>query len=351
MLRRRPVGAIKKQANMCAAMASSLSAALSATPVVASAMEALLRSDPDSLDSLLSTVAFGDALAPTKSLFNCHFVALDGNGRPRVKDLARKLSMRVVDYVIPRPELEAALQKYRVSNSTQGFSELEAKARGLFTLLETSGEGGELLVYLLAETYLRCPQLLCKMSLKTNPQMHIHGADGIHATVDSSTGNLALYWCESKFRTSIGQAVHEALESIAPFLAGNGGSAAPHERDLQLLRDNLQLNDAKLEAALLRYLDPDDPLFNKLEFRGVCLAGFDSHLYPTKPNLMTMEKVRSEFAAVIAEWKTLTSKGVVERALQSFKLEIFCLPFPAIDKFRTAFREELHFNGTPRPTK
>ncbi|WP_223252149.1 Hachiman antiphage defense system protein HamA [Paracoccus mutanolyticus] len=47
----------------------------------------------------------------------------------------------------------------------------------MFTDLKSSGEGGELLLYLLTERFLGLPQILCKMSLKTSA--HYHGADGV----------------------------------------------------------------------------------------------------------------------------------------------------------------------------
>ena len=71
-------------------------------------------------------------------------------------------------------------------------------ALSLFPDIESSGEGGELLLFVLAETLLRLPQILCKMSLKTNLRMHVHGADGVHAGVDPGMGRVALWWGESK---------------------------------------------------------------------------------------------------------------------------------------------------------
>ena len=35
------------------------------------------------------------------------------------------------------------------------------------------------LLFLLAERFLKLPQILCKMDLKTDPRMHYHGADGV----------------------------------------------------------------------------------------------------------------------------------------------------------------------------
>jgi len=115
------------------------------------------------------------------------------------------------------------------TGSSQKVVRLHTKARKLFTDLVQSGEGGELLLFALAEKLLRLPQLICKMSLNTNTRMHIHGADGLHAGVDEKTGKLLLYWGESKIFGDVTSAVRDCLKSLAPILLDHGAS----KRDLQ----------------------------------------------------------------------------------------------------------------------
>lgn len=75
------------------------------------------------------------------------------------------------------------------------------EAIGTFTDLSNTGEGGEMLLYLLAERFLKVPQVLCKMDLKTDSHMHYHGADGVYASVNEG-GLLKLFWGESKVYAS-----------------------------------------------------------------------------------------------------------------------------------------------------
>lgn len=310
-------------------------------PLIAEAIRSLLRVKPDDLNAYFVTIDSGTGVKETKATARCHFIALDGNKRPRVRDLALKLRRHVLDYSIPRSKIQEAAKYYSETKSTARIMGLENQARGLFTGLTNTGEGGEVLLYLMTETFLGYPQLLCKMPLKTSPEMHYHGADGIHCAVDKKTGNLALYWGESKIYKSLASAINDCFKSIAPFLRDAGGSGAKQDRDLQLLRDNLDLGDPQLEKALMHYLDPDDPLFKKLEYRAVCLVGFDSSAYPDAANQREEAEVARELQTSTKGWYERIGSAVKGENIASFVIEVFCVPFPSVEEFRAAFLKEM----------
>lgn len=310
-------------------------------PSLYNSLMPLLRYATDELEAHLTTVAIDVELPGTKAKAHCHFICLDGNLRPKVKDFAKFVARRVVNFAIPRSQILKALNQAVKTGSASYTSDLDAKARNLFTRLPKSGEGGEVLLSLLAETILRLPQLFTKMSLKTNTEMHVHGSDGVHVGINSTNGNLTLYWGESKLYTDAAEAARECFGSLAPFLLDAGGTGASQERDLQLMRDGIDLNDPGLEEAFKKYLNPDDPMFNKLEFRGLCLIGFDSGEYPTTPNSKELKALLSDIEKVFEDRKSHLSKRITEEKIESFVIEIFCLPFPSVDEFRSAFREEL----------
>jgi hypothetical protein len=124
-------------------------------------------------------------------------------------------------------------------------------------------------------------------------------------------------------------------------LLAAGGSGAAHKRDIHLLRDNLDFNDPALEAAFRRYLDPDDPKFKQLQFRAACLVGYNSDAYPTKPNTKIEKDVKDSIEAGLGELWTKVQNRVLKEKLDTFALEVFCIPFPDVEAFRTAFRSEL----------
>jgi len=314
-------------------------------PDLYSSLHPLLRAKPSQLQAYLKKVACKVAISGTQTQAHCYFVTLDGNHRPRVKDFARFIAERIVEFAIPRSEITRALNEAHETGSTVPITRLNNKARNLFTRLPNSGEGGEVLLSLLAEAFLEIPQLFTKMVLKTSTEMHIHGSDGIHAGVNKANGNLAIYWGESKLYQNANDAVTACFKSLAPFLLDTGGSNAPQERDLQLMRDWLSLNDPDLLNALKHFLDPDDPMFNKMEYRGLCLVGFDSDSYPTSPNAMETLEVKRAIEATFENNKEQILNRVTKEKLDSFTIEIFCLPFPNVGEFRKAFRNELGLNN------
>jgi hypothetical protein len=310
-------------------------------PEIYNALIPLLRTKPDALNAYIEEVQCKVALSGTKTQAHCYFIALDGNKRPRVSDFARFIGARITNFAIPRPEIVKALNLGVQIGSTAPVDVLNMKARRLFTKLPKSGEGGEVLLSILAETFLQLPQLFTKMVLKTSTEMHVHGSDGIHVGVGQQNGNLAIYWGESKLIENPSSAIRECFSSLAPFLLDAGGGDATQERDLQLMRDGISLDDDELVAALKRYLNPDDPLFRNLEFRGLCLVGFDSASYPTEPNSKEAQQIRNEVEVAFNGNKKQIIKRVGAEKIKSFVIEIFCLPFPSVEGFRQAFRTEL----------
>ncbi len=309
-------------------------------PDLYNSLHRLLRANPLQLQAYLEKVACKVAILKTQTQAHCYFVALDGSRRPRVKDFARFIAQRITDFAIPRREIIRALNEDIITGSSAETSKLNMKARGLFTKLPKSGEGGEVLLSLLAEAFLEIPQLFTKMVLKTASEMHVHGSDGIHAGVNGY-GNLAVYWGESKLYKDSTSAIRDCLKKLSPFLLNDGGSDGTQERDLQLMRDGLSIDDPQLLSALKRFLDPDDSMFNKMEYRGLCLVGFDSDSYPTSPNSIEAQNLKQEIETAFEEIKKQISKRVVNESLKSFTIEIFCLPFPSVEEFRRAFRNEL----------
>jgi hypothetical protein len=302
----------------------------------------LMRGDGQELNAYLKEVKKDVSIAGTQANIHFYMISHDGNELPRLKDLARATATRAMDYAIPRSEIKKAHDYYVKHNSMSKIAELMVKAKSLFTNLSQSGEGGELLLYLLIQNYLAIPQLLCKMPLKTSREMHYHGVDGIHAKYDSISGKIGLYWGESKLHQNISSAISDCMDSIKPFLFDSGGTDASQERDLQLIRDNLDLIDSDLELALLEYLDPDNPNFKKLQYRAVCLIGFDSKKYPSIPNSKTEDEVSQEIEKAINRWQKNLDKHIKSRhPLENYIIEIFMIPFPSVQKFRDAFIKEI----------
>lgn len=304
---------------------------------IAEALKALARGQPSDLGGLLHDVESHADVGGTKVTAHCHCLKLDAHGRPKVEHLVRLIAEQVTAYAIPRTKIREAGEEFAGSKNPDKFNRLYNDARKLFTDLGKSGEGGELLLFVLAEKLLGLPQLICKMDLKTSTQMHVHGADGLHAGVDPASGRLLLYWGESKIYGDITSAVRQCLASVGPMLS----SYSAGERDLQLLQRYADLDDANLEAALKKFLDPDSEAFNSLEFRGLCLVGFDCDAYPTGPSTTELAAVAKQIATTLPTWKGHVAKRVAEENLQAFAMHFLFVPFPSADGFRDLLRDQL----------
>ena len=226
------------------------------TSLLAEASDRLARGEREDLAAVLTDVEVHAQIEGTKVVFHFHCLCLDAQGRPRIRDLIKVICENVVDFAIPRKELRAAQSKFESGGSTASYVRLTNEAKALFTDITQTGEGGELLLFVMAEQMLKLPQLICKMDLKTNSQMHVHGADGLHVGVDTEAKRLVLYWGESKIYANATDAIRKCLSSLAPMLRTDENGSGPADRDLQLLRRYADLDDADLEEAFRHFLDP-----------------------------------------------------------------------------------------------
>ena len=308
-------------------------------PWMIDALKGLSRDKGDrNLEGVLTEVGETMDLEGTAARCRCHFVASDGNNRVKVDALADKVARQALEYCTPRSRLLEAKAELEETNSYEGIVRLEKEARELFTRIESSGEAGEMLLYLLLEVGLGLPQIFCKMPLKTNPQMHVHGVDGVHGSLEPD-GRLGLYWCEAKLYGSVSAATRECFASLAPYLLDDG--SGPAQRDLLLVREGLDTGNPDLNQALKRFLDDDSPTSRFRVVKGACLIGFSLEDYPSpfaEDGVSLVEEVESQ----LESWFASAGNRVLKEEIETFEIEIFCVPMPDVEAFRVAVKEHLH---------
>jgi HamA len=133
-----------------------------------------------------------------------HFPSLR-QSKPTVFELIEVILPYLVPFALPRSEVNAVDALYGKTGSEHfklRYFQLVESAKSLFKraneATNRNGEAGELLLYLLTEWVLGAPQLIAKMSLKTNRDMPVHGADGVHVRYSKNDNRLLLCWGESK---------------------------------------------------------------------------------------------------------------------------------------------------------
>lgn len=267
---------------------------------------------------------------------HCHCLAVDGNGHVQPHRLAEFMRNAVADYAIPRSQLAKAKTRDQKYNSTDAVTALVEQAKRSFTDLAKTGEGGEMLLFLLAERFLKLPQILCKMDLKTDTRMHYHGADGVYAGV-TTDGILKLYWGESKIYKNAISAIQDCLASLAPFLIEPEHEDAERERDLILLGDKADLTDPGLTEALKRYFDKNSTMSKRVQYCGVALVGFDAEFYPGNGVKAIADQLAEAARLALDTWRKKIGERLQTEKLDQFEIEFFCLPLPSADGFRKAF--------------
>lgn len=285
-------------------------------------------------------------IAGTKTKLHCYMLPVDGNGRVRVKPLAEFLRDQIIDYAIPRKTIEEAFRQSAASGSAAPVAMLHERARTLFTSLASSGEGGELLVFAMAEAVFGITQIICKMSLKTSTSMHYHGADGVYAEARAD-GGLNLYWAESKIYSDPGSAIRNCLESLAPFLREPEGEDAARQQDILLVNEFANFSDSRLIGALRRFLDPNEPESLTVRQCGFALCAFDSSAYPAENVQTTLDVIADSVVQQRVSWAQTAERRISHERLELFDMHFICVPMPSAEEFRRYFLQLLGVANDP----
>lgn len=312
--------------------------------ITATELTSMLTGDPEALDVHLTLVERDASIKGHTVKIHCHCLTVDGNGRVQPHRLAEFMRNAVVDYAIPRSKVADAKARDLKYNSTEATAELVERAKRSFTDLAKTGEGGEMLLFLLAERFLKLPQILCKMDLKTDTRMHYHGADGVYAGVTPS-GILKLYWGESKVYKKVGTAIHDCLASLAPFLIEPEHEGAERERDLILLSDKADLTNPALTDALKRYFDRSSVMSTRVQYCGVALVGFDAPFYPADDAKAIADQIVNGSRQALSDWSEKIGARLTVEKLSDMEIQLFCIPLPSADGFREAFLKAMGIKG------
>ena len=312
---------------------------------IENAINNLLIKPNEALKSRIEEVRYCIDIPDTNSKGYCYCLKVDANGTLRLKDLIDYLDTRIVDYAIPKKEIDEAKNDFNNTGSTRKIIQLKKKAENLFTDLNKTGEGGEILLYILTQDILKLPQLISKMSLKTSPKMHYHGADGIHFQYDSITGNLELYWAEAKMYQDLNAAMVSCFDSLKGFLLDPKGCKSTQERDIDLITSNIHqnINNEAIEDILVEYFDKDKEQSNHLVYKGVCFIGFDYYKYQINTDITkTTADIKNAILVEYDKWHNSVGDKIKEHMnLDKKEIHVFLMPFPSVDEFRQYYLQTI----------
>lgn len=312
----------------------------------ANALSAQLTQREKSILTHIAAVSNRMGINGTKATFTCYHLRKDSKKSLRTSSLIDLMSETLIDYCIPRTEKKKVLEKLQQSPnaSFNDFERLRNKAKNLFCKSVSSGEGGEMLLYLLAEETLGLVQIINKMPLKTNDKLHYNGADGMFAKYDSGCNKLCLYWGESKLHAEFGKGIADAMKSLKPFLDPNSNTNDSNNRDIELINDNIDFLDEALENAILKYLDLGNDMSNYCAWRGLCFLGFDSSIYRDISEDDLDAEIKAAFEKSIEGLMNSCKTQIIGKYLTAVDMEIICLPLQSVSEFRKSFLERIGYH-------
>lgn len=267
-------------------------------------------------------------------------------GRPMVAELIDAVSLHIIHFCLPRKDVSAVLDLYRsvdVEEFTQRVEALRQEAYDLFKrahiATNRNGEAGELILYLLTEWLLGAPQIIAKMSLKTNTEMPVHGADGVHARYCPDTGRLFVYWGEAKLYQDISDAIAEATKSIAESLKDE---KVKHE--ITLVKRYLDLSGLTEAAkkAMFGILDPFSPGYANRYDVISCLIAFDFDAFEAAQFAGDAEEEFRKLAhAKLTEVAPKIASALKKKGMAHQPVEMFIVPVPSVERLRDLFQDKI----------
>lgn len=294
-------------------------------------LESYLSSSTELYEACLDALPEVAQLKNVRARLRFQFLKINPNGAPKFRELAEGLANQMVEYCF-------SASKRKMAKTPAAKTALALEARKLLRRSDTSGESGEMLLYLLLESVLKAPQVVSKMDLKTNRKMELHGSDGIHMRWDENQDTLDLYFGEAKLEASLPAALSSAANSIQNFhLEGL------REREFGMVTSHFKHLDSASKREVMRLIDGKTPS-GACRINHGCLIGYKSPIY-AKLQSTDFRQLEAEFAALYAG----TIADIKEHAEAKFGaikvtdlfFEVFILPFRTVQEFRDAFNDYL----------
>lgn len=294
---------------------------------------ALLKADQLNYAAVFGTIPTTVAVGSYNVALDFHYLRFNGNGQPKTRELVDVLANHLVLYAIDATRIKATL-------TDQQRAELHWEAIAILRKYEASGEAGELLLYFLMESVLKAPQVVAKVSLKTNPNVEVHGSDGIHARWNDETETVELFFGEAKVYDSIYGSLDDACKSITKFYAEG------QQTEIRLLTNHYKHAQGPLKDFILDYAKGTE-VKGSASLNHAVLLGYDWAKYQQFEGLQGIEReatLRAEYAADDKRLWDLLETRLKTLNVNHVRLHVFFLPFQSVAEFRKAFREKV-FGG------
>lgn len=249
----------------------------------------------------------------------------------REKDFIERISSLIIQYALNRNEY--------ADRSPGNLLRLVNTAKGRFKKSSGSGEIGELILFALLESQRRAPQILNKMALKTDGNMHYHGLDGIH--LGACGDEIRLYYGESKVWADIKPAISDAVKSIEEFHT----NLKDRRIEINLVTNymdaskfNGYVNEVK---ALLNPYTADKSKFREvyaifIGFNWNSIEDVDFSTIEKDIEVILKDCILRHSGEIIKKCKSSVESSAIDN-----QIEFFFIPFKNVEKIREQFMDEI----------
>ena len=205
------------------------------------------------------------------------YPALAGNAQPNIDNFLKLLNGSIRRFSLSAKELEEH-RRYTTEGDDIRAEEIASRGRSRFVkyakeAAKRAGEIGELALFVILEAYLDAPKIASKMRLKTSDNMHVHGADALHATLGDNE-ILTVILGESKFYQQVSKARSEAIESVRGCIY----DYLKVGKEIEIIEANIdhEILDNDLRDKILEYFGTFTPKSNMTTKTIAVLLGYDS---------------------------------------------------------------------------
>lgn len=228
------------------------------------------------------------------------------------------------------------IQRYEENKQ---YAKLHNEARSKFKNAEQNkGELGEILLYTLLEGHLRAPQILSKMSMKTNSNDYVKGSDGIHFVKVKNSNRYHLIYGESKLYKNLSQAFETAFESISRFSSSENVNTRNFELSLIRTQIDNEIIDEKDQELVVKILYPSEEQadFAVSDAFGIFI-GFEIDVEEER-NLYSEDNfeifIKDKINSLINNKIPTIERKINNHELTNKNFYIYLMPFTDIDKSR-----------------
>lgn len=282
--------------------------------------------EPEQIENLRSVLREFSHKESESYKLSCNFYLIECTvDEIREKDFIDLISRFLVVYSLKKSDYEN-IDKYNLKD-------IYKIAREKFTNLPLSGELGELILFALLESDRNAPQILNKMSLKTDGNMHIHGLDAIHMGVWNK--ELCLFYGSSKMYGKLTKGLYDAIKELENF------EEDPKNEKLEINLINNNIDSSRFKEYTSQLKEVLNPYSKKTSLRIVyaIFIGFNWDSIK-KLDFKNIRNIKSELEICYANYENNIIKKCEQKISKSKidrSFEFFFIPFKSVSDIREYF--------------